>query len=256
MTRPLVRRTQSMATTTTTTAVSGPPQRQQRLGLASLYHGGDTRRPRYSWVRDPSVKILLGKESHGVPLESDGLLKSQISALAEGDEESDEEVPAEEIASGDDYLVVDDDSDFGPVSKQEIHWARAYLLFASLLYGTSFPLIKILDDNMPFEISVILRFGLASLVTLPWLFDAPSQNVGTSISACWCGVELGMWNLIGALSQTIALVTTPANKVYTAVRSVISRQLPCFGRRIISTHFLIGTGCVRVLAGRGGGSLP
>jgi hypothetical protein len=51
--------------------------------------------------------------------------------------------------------------------------ARLLLLAAAALYGTNFSLVKILGDTMPVAISGTLRFGMASLVTLPWLLSSP-----------------------------------------------------------------------------------
>jgi hypothetical protein len=99
------------------------------------------------------------------------------------------------------------------VCKKQIWKARAFVILASILYGTSFPLIEILDENIPVGISLTLRFGLAALVTLPWLFESPSRDWNTSLSACYRGVELGLWDLTGSLSQTIGLYSTQASKV-------------------------------------------
>ena len=75
--------------------------------------------------------------------------------------------------------------EFASSSTADILKARCFLMLAALLYGTSFPLIKILDDNMPVGISLALRFGLASLVTLPWLLERPPFDWNSSFEAAW-----------------------------------------------------------------------
>jgi hypothetical protein len=98
-------------------------------------------------------------------------------------------------------------------SKTQTWRARGYLLLAALLYGTSFPLIKILDDNIPVGISLTLRFGLALLVTLPWLLENPRLDWNSSLRATLSGMELGMWDQAGFLTQALGMVTAKANKV-------------------------------------------
>ena len=83
------------------------------------------------------------------------------------------------------------------------------------MYGTNFSLVKILGDTMPEGISLTLRFSLAALVTLPWLFE---ENVNEMMSnkdvwmATWLGFEVGLWNSIGYVAQAVGLETTDASK--------------------------------------------
>mmetsp|Transcript_31364 Transcript_31364/g.31857 ORF Transcript_31364/g.31857 Transcript_31364/m.31857 type:complete len:473 (+) Transcript_31364:85-1503(+) len=120
-------------------------------------------------------------------------------------------------------------------------WKARYLLIgAAALYGTNFSLVKILGDTMPEGVSLTLRFSLASLVTLPWLFEGIKQgDVGISDTdtdtesdtdsvelfnasnnnnfndlymATWLGFEVGLWNSIGYVAQAVGLETTPASK--------------------------------------------
>ena len=54
--------------------------------------------------------------------------------------------------------------------------ARLLLLLCAALYGTNYTSIKIVDEHIPVAIATATRFGLASCITLPWLF----QNTDTS----------------------------------------------------------------------------
>jgi hypothetical protein len=119
--------------------------------------------------------------------------------------------------------------------------ARLLLLGAAVLYGTNFSVIKILGDTMPVGISSTLRFGLASLATLPWLLAPPKDGSSllpistnaedknwwespwdtlqsvtstTTVGAALAGFEVGLWNSIGYLAQAVGLETTDASKVH------------------------------------------
>ena len=122
---------------------------------------------------------------------------------------------------------------------------RARLLFlgAAALYGTNFSVVKILGDTIPVGISATLRFGLAALVTLPWLLAPPKDGSSfmpttivadspkpktwweipwktlqtvtstTTVGAALAGFEVGMWNAVAYLAQAVGLETTDASKV-------------------------------------------
>lgn len=87
--------------------------------------------------------------------------------------------------------------------------ARLLLCVSAALYGTNFSVVKILGDTMPVGVSSTLRFGLAALVTFPWLLMNPKQG---SLTAAWLGFEVGLWNSIGFIAQAIGLETTPASE--------------------------------------------
>lgn len=125
-----------------------------------------------------------------------------------------------------DHLSIDDDKSLlAPVDvasdrkdnndDKGVFKARALLVGAAALYGTNFSLVKILGDSMPEGISLTLRFSLAALVTLPWLFE---ENVNDMMSnkdvwmATWLGFEVGLWNSIGYVAQAVGLETTDASK--------------------------------------------
>jgi len=109
--------------------------------------------------------------------------------------------------------------------------ARLLIVIAAALYGTNFTMVKILDENMPVGISTTLRFALSAAVTLPWLLapalketdstssiTSPTSDVHESrdlmkaLSPAIAGMEVGMWNSVGYLSQAIGLTTTLASK--------------------------------------------
>ena len=114
----------------------------------------------------------------------------------------------------------------------ELWKARLLLLGAAALYGTNFSLVKLLGENIPVGINSALRFGLASLVTFPWLVSGlfqfripPGSNISitnekeegsnspqhaAAWKSLWLGLEVGLWNSIGYVSQAVGLETSPA----------------------------------------------
>lgn len=127
--------------------------------------------------------------------------------------------------------------------------ARFLLLLSAALYGTNFTLVKSLNESMSVGISSTLRFGFAALVMLPQLLKPideelkaivkerkksnASENHGyvhnkesgalntikqlldepTRLSAGLAGIEIGLYNSVGYISQAIGLKTTTASKV-------------------------------------------
>jgi hypothetical protein len=184
------------------------------FGLTNLYSGSEFAHPRYSWVKDASFKAprpsLFADTTGEVPTEFDSLLKGRISDILSVPE-------GEEDLLGDSFdvnaAVGLDGYKFEPISTAGIWLARFYIILSAALYGTSFPIIKILDDNLPVNINLTCRFFFASLVTLPWLLEAPAINWNSSVSACLRATELGLWDMLGFFGQTLGMLTTPANKV-------------------------------------------
>lgn len=99
--------------------------------------------------------------------------------------------------------------------------ARLLLAVAAALYGTNFTFVKILNENVPVQIGTSLRFALAACATLPFLFlkgkskngsiDVIDIDTGIDTGVLLGGMEVGMWNAIGYLSQSVGLETTPAS---------------------------------------------
>ena len=102
--------------------------------------------------------------------------------------------------------------------------ARLLLLCAAALYGTNFSLVKILGETgMSVGLSSTLRFGMAALVTAPWLLKVEKEHKdsrwetlfdpnGREFQAAMAGLEVGMWNSIGYVAQAVGLETTSASK--------------------------------------------
>lgn len=85
-------------------------------------------------------------------------------------------------------------------------WPRALLLVCSVLYGTNFPLGRLMNDALPASAATSTRMMLASIALSPFLFQLkPSLRQTAAI----CGT----FTAIGYISQSIALVDTPAATV-------------------------------------------
>lgn len=105
--------------------------------------------------------------------------------------------------------------------------ARILLLCSAALYGTNFTYIKILNENIPVHAGTALRFTLAAIATLPWLFKCSDDDnvikesliippLGNVISeeymgAILGGIDVGLWNSVGYISQAISLETALAS---------------------------------------------
>jgi drug/metabolite transporter (DMT)-like permease len=125
-------------------------------------------------------------------------------------------------------LVPDDDA---PTNNNNKNMARLLLICAAALYGTNFSFVKMLGQtDMSIALSATLRFGLAALVTAPWLFGSTTmQSTGDSGSinnpaeqkearmdhraeVTLRGMEVGFWNSAGYIAQAVGLGTTLASK--------------------------------------------
>lgn len=117
-----------------------------------------------------------------------------------------------------------------PFILNDVWKARLLLLLSAALYGTNFSVVKQLDEIIPVGVSSTLRFGLAAFVMLPLLIaplsDEFKKNVKNSagkatyafmepsrLSVGLAGMEIGLWNSIGYISQAIGLRTTAAGTV-------------------------------------------
>jgi len=85
-------------------------------------------------------------------------------------------------------------------------WPRALLLGCSMLYGTNFPLGRLMNEALPASAATSGRMILASAVLAPFLFKLKPELRTTSV--------IGGCFVAGAyLSQSLALVDTPAATV-------------------------------------------
>lgn len=85
-------------------------------------------------------------------------------------------------------------------------WPRALLLICSVLYGTNFPLGRLMNDALPASAATSTRMMLASVALSPFLLQLKPNLRGT---AALCGT----FTALGYISQSIALVDTPAATV-------------------------------------------
>lgn len=85
-------------------------------------------------------------------------------------------------------------------------WPRALLLVCSILYGTNFPLGRLMNDALPASSATSTRMLLASVALSPFLFQL---KPGLRNTAALCGT----FTALGYISQSIALVDTPAATV-------------------------------------------
>lgn len=117
-----------------------------------------------------------------------------------------------------------------PFILNDVWKARLLLLLSAALYGTNFSVVKQLDEIIPVGVSSTLRFGLAAFAMLPLLIaplsDEFKKNVNNGagkatyafmepsrLSVGLAGMEIGLWNSIGYISQAIGLRTTAAGTV-------------------------------------------
>ena len=85
-------------------------------------------------------------------------------------------------------------------------WPRALLLICSVLYGTNFPLGRLMNDALPASAATSTRMALASVALSPFLLQLKPSLRQT---AALCGT----FTALGYISQSIALVDTPAATV-------------------------------------------
>ena len=85
-------------------------------------------------------------------------------------------------------------------------WPRALLLICSVLYGTNFPLGRLMNDSLPASAATSTRMMLASIALSPFLLQLKPSLRQT---AALCGT----FTALGYISQSIALVDTPAATV-------------------------------------------
>jgi drug/metabolite transporter (DMT)-like permease len=85
-------------------------------------------------------------------------------------------------------------------------WPRILLLICSVLYGTNFPLGRLMNDALPASAATSNRLMLASIALSPFLFQL-KPSLRSTAAVC------GTFTALGYVSQSIALVDTPAATV-------------------------------------------
>lgn len=138
--------------------------------------------------------------------------------------------------------------------QQVINRARWLLLIAAALYGTNFSCVKLLGEaDIPIGASTTLRFGLAALVTLPWLVPSTRKESlrvdCPDIAATMAGLEVGMWNSMGYIAQAVGLQTTAASKsaFLCSLAVVVVPLLDAMAGKVMKSKQI--TGVVLALAG-------
>jgi drug/metabolite transporter (DMT)-like permease len=112
-------------------------------------------------------------------------------------------VPTEISQEEDENEDEHEDLEQHQIAEQRDIWrARLLLLGSAAIYGSSFPMIKLLNDEIPVGINMPLRFGLASFLTLPWFVFPCGHNAW--VSTC-LGLEVGFWNGLGYVSQAVGM---------------------------------------------------
>jgi drug/metabolite transporter (DMT)-like permease len=92
---------------------------------------------------------------------------------------------------------------------------RALLAFASILYGTNFPLGTIMNESLPPSAATSARMVLASIALSPFLFKLDPKLAG---SAMLCGC----FTALGYTTQSLALVDlSPATVAFLGAATVV-----------------------------------
>ena len=138
-------------------------------------------------------------------------------------------------------------------------WPRALLLGCSVLYGTNFPLGRIMNEALPASATTSGRMLLASVSLLPFLFQLDPELRKTAVVG-------GSFCALGYLAQSVALVDSPAATVaflgalvviITPATSFFIDKAPLGWKDAPQTWIaaalsLTGVGCLELL-GDGGG---
>jgi len=146
-----------------------------------------------------------------------------------------------------------------PIFSFDFLWPRALLLGCSVLYGTNFPLGRIMNEALPASATTSGRMLLASAALLPFLFQLDPELRKTAVVG-------GSFCALGYLAQSVALVDSPAATVaflgalvviITPATSFFIDKAPLGWKDAPQTWIaaglsLTGVGCLELL-GDGGG---
>jgi len=125
----------------------------------------------------------------------------------------DNEVPAGVVCARGVCVLIDDDNleaenaqdtleKFRSAKKYSYLAPRLTLAFASILYGTNFPLGTLMNDSLPASATTSSRMLLASIVLSPFMLKLKPEMIK---QALLCGVFTAM----GYICQSAALMDTP-----------------------------------------------
>ncbi|CAB9517036.1 EamA-like transporter family [Seminavis robusta] len=220
-------------------AASSRPRTQRPLSISVIAgSGGFVRKPAASsrprTQRPLSLSVFAGSGGFGEPSESLAPRDTSLSSTVEADDYL--VVTAAHSRQNTGYrLFSDDDSSESfakfdlsesivgngmSLEKPSLNFARFLVLAASAVYGTNFAVVKVIDEQIPFAVSAVLRFGLAAaVVTAMVLQGEGKQNLKASVTeieerlpATLAGMEIGGWYCMGYLAQAIGLQTADASK--------------------------------------------
>ncbi len=135
--------------------------------------------------------------------------------------------------------------------------AELALLSLTIIWGSSFPVIKIVIADMPPGQFLFYRFMLAFVISIPFVMRTPATLLR---SAVFPGFMLGMYLGLGFLTQTVGLFYTTSTKnafitalyiVFTPILYIIThRHLPS-GTALLGTAVSL-TGLYLLTAPSGG----
>ena len=118
------------------------------------------------------------------------------------DDDDDDGVDDDDDLTADDEFVPQEHFQQQHRSKRQVWISRWLLVGSAAIYGSSFPMITVLNESIPVSINMPLRFGLASVLTVPWLLFPCN---GEAWMATLLGLEVGFWNGLGYVSQAVGL---------------------------------------------------
>ena len=121
---------------------------------------------------------------------------------------ADEAVAPETCVVGDDGTLSCEPNTGAPAPGLSLPylWPRGLLLFSSVLYGTNFPLGRIMNEALPPSAATSARLLLAAAALSPFL---PRLAPELRLQAMRCGC----FTALGYVTQSAALVDTPAATV-------------------------------------------
>nr|WP_274704910.1 DMT family transporter [Deinococcus geothermalis] len=109
------------------------------------------------------------------------------------------------------------------------------LVLVTLLWGSTFAVVKVLGELLPPPVLIAWRFLIAGAALLPILVLArPQETSQPSPRRLWQdGLSLGAWLIAGYGTQTVALQTTSANRAafFTALSVVLVPVWLTFAQR-------------------------
>jgi len=178
-----------------TTIIRGPFQHRRTSSFSQLYVST------LPEVEDPPISILED-EDEDLP---EGVVCARGVCVIADEDLADELCYLDEDGGG--MTCVENTAEVDRnVFSWEFLWPRALLLGCSCLYGTNFPLGRIMNEALPASATTSGRMLLAALALSPFLVKLKPELRKTALLG-------GSFTALGYLSQSVALVDTPAATV-------------------------------------------